>query len=77
MQLHTSGLVQMTELRKRGRSRGVQYPTEAAINDIRELLRGYGAVEIILKVLIQNAEDAGASNMEAVLVSGVLTRRFP
>ena len=62
----------MTELQKRGRSRGVQYPTEAAINDIRVLLKGCGTAESILKELIQNAEDAGASKMEAVLVSGVL-----
>src|SRR5437867_11983278 len=52
------------------RSGGVRHPPEADIESIRDLLRGYGSPWSILKELIQNAEDAEASRMDVVYVSG-------
>ena len=46
---------------------GVRHPPEADIESIRELLHGYGPGNI-LKELIQNAEDAGASRMDMLYV---------
>ena len=51
-------------------SGGVRHPPEADIESIRDLLRGYGSAGSILKELIQNAEDAGASRMDAICLSG-------
>ena len=51
------------------RSGGVRHPPEADIESIRDLLRGYGSGSI-LKELIQNAEDAGASRMDILHLPG-------
>jgi hypothetical protein len=53
------------------RSGGVRHPPEADIESIRQLLRGgYGTARSILKELIQNAEDAGASRMDVYWIPG-------
>src|SRR5262245_51654581 len=52
------------------RSSGVRHPPEADIESIRDLLRGYNSSQSILKELIQNAEDAGASRMDVLYLSG-------
>src|SRR6266700_1079997 len=52
------------------RSGGVRHPPEADIESIRDLLRGYGSPGSILKELIQNAEDAGASRMAVIYLPG-------
>lgn len=51
-------------------SGGVHHSPEADIESIRQLLKGYGASRSILKELIQNAEDAGASRMDIIHVAG-------
>jgi hypothetical protein len=51
-------------------SGGVRHPPEADIESIRDLLRGYGLAGSILKELIQNAEDAGASRMDVICLPG-------
>jgi hypothetical protein len=63
MHLGNSGVVS-------SRSGGVRHPPEADIESIRDLLRGYGSSRGILKELIQNAEDAGASRMDLLYVPG-------
>lgn len=45
-------------------SGGVEHLAESDIEAIRDLLRGYGSSRSILKELIQNAEDAGASRLD-------------
>ncbi len=52
------------------RSGGVRHTPEADIESIRDLLRGYGSSRSILKELIQNAEDSGASRMEMLYLTG-------
>src|SRR5271165_1280753 len=52
------------------RSGGVRHTPEADIESIRDLLRGYGSSRSILKELIQNAEDSGASRMEMLHLPG-------
>ncbi len=52
------------------RSGGVRHTPEADIESIRDLLRGYGSSRSILKELIQNAEDSGASRMEMLYLPG-------
>ena len=49
---------------------GVRHPPQADIESIRDLLRGYTSSKNILKELIQNAEDAGASRMDLLYVPG-------
>src|SRR5438270_30169 len=48
----------------------VRHPPEADIESIRDLLRGYESSLAILKELVQNAEDAGATRMDVLLVPG-------
>ncbi len=55
---------------QRDRLRGVQHPPEADIQNIRELLRGYGSENGVLKELIQNAEDAEARHLDLILTPG-------
>ncbi|HYD16451.1 MAG TPA: hypothetical protein VEB03_00440 [Candidatus Nanoarchaeia archaeon] len=52
------------------RSEGFLHPPEADIESIRQLLEGYGTSRGILKELIQNAEDAGATRMDLLYVPG-------
>lgn len=52
------------------RSEGVLHPPEADIESIRQLLEGYGTSRGIIKELIQNAEDAGATRMDLLYVPG-------
>ena len=53
------------------RSGGVRHPPEADIESIRDLLRGgYDSARSILKELIQNAEDAGSSQMDVLHLPG-------
>ena len=47
-------------------SRGVEHLAEADIETIRDLLRGYGSHRSIIKELIQNAEDAGATRLDFI-----------
>ena len=49
---------------------GYYHPPAGDIDEIRELLRGYGSEESLLKELIQNAEDAGATRLVFMLVAG-------
>ena len=51
-------------------SGGVHHSPEADIESIRDLLRGYGISRSILKELIQNAEDSGATRMDILHVGG-------
>ncbi len=55
---------------KHDRLRGVQHPPEADIQNIRDLLRGYGTEGSLIKELIQNAEDAGAHHLDLILTPG-------
>lgn len=54
---------------------GVRHRPEVDIESIRELLHGYASARSILKELIQNAEDAGASRMDVLYLPGEET--FP
>lgn len=47
-------------------SGGVEHLAETDIETIRDLLRGYGESRSILKELIQNAEDAGATRLDLI-----------
>lgn len=49
---------------------GYDHPRSVDIDEIRELLRGYGSEESLLKELIQNAEDANATWIRFVLLEG-------
>ena len=49
---------------------GYHHPPAGDIDEIRELLRGYGSEESLLKELIQNAEDSEASRLVFMLVPG-------
>jgi len=49
---------------------GYEHPRSVDIDEIRELLRGYGSEESLLKELIQNAEDANATRLQFVLHEG-------
>jgi len=49
---------------------GVRHRPEVDIESIRELLHGYASARSILKELIQNAEDAGASRMDVLYLPG-------
>ena len=59
------------------RLRGVQHPPEADIQNIRDLLRGYGSEGSLVKELIQNAEDAGAEHLDLIFVAGVPDAAHP
>src|SRR5262245_48484847 len=52
------------------RLRGVQHMPQADIQNIRDLLRGYGSETNLLKELIQNAEDAQAKHLDLILIPG-------
>lgn len=52
------------------RLRGVQHPPEADIQNIRDLLCGYGSEGSLIKELVQNAEDAGAKHLDLILAAG-------
>jgi hypothetical protein len=51
------------------RLRGVQHPPEADIQNIRDLLQGYGSGGSLMKELIQNAENAQAIHLDLILAS--------
>jgi hypothetical protein len=51
----------------RGETVVVPHPPDADIEAIRDILQGYNEPASILKELIQNAEDAGATRMEPKL----------
>lgn len=50
--------------------RGLLHSPEQDIQDIRTLLGGYGSEESLLKELLQNAEDAGATRLDVLFVPG-------
>lgn len=61
----------------RVRLRGVQHPPEADIQNIRDLLRGYGSEGSLIKELVQNAEDAGAKHLDLILAPGLPQATHP
>ncbi|MCC7376082.1 MAG: hypothetical protein IT581_15595 [Verrucomicrobiales bacterium] len=55
---------------QRSRLRGVQHLPQADIQNIKDLLRGYGSPGSLMKELIQNAEDAEARYLDLILTPG-------
>jgi hypothetical protein len=62
---------------QRPRLRGVQHLPQADIQNIRDLLRGYGSAGSLIKELIQNAEDAEAKHLDFILSPGHLEAAHP
>lgn len=56
--------------KQRSRLRGVQHLPQADIQNIRDLLRGYGSPGSLMKELIQNSEDAEAKHLDLILTPG-------
>ena len=59
------------------RLRGIQHPPEADIQNIRDLLQGYGSGGSLMKELIQNAEDAQAKHLDLILAPGYAGATHP
>lgn len=62
---------------QRPRLRGVQHLPQADIQNIRDLLHGYGSPGSIMKELIQNAEDAAAQHLDLIVSHGDSTAAHP